>query len=316
MTEATSDDDAIGRFTEERDTSGLPSSASQARPNSQSQDTLVEPSSPRPRRNARSARRHRYPAISVVIPTHRNDEAVAISKQNRPSKRCRHLVSSENDRETRSPMDDDYSPHPEDPNFVAGYRPPKLRKRAKGDRLSSNAAVVEKCANKTQGSSEDGMAFTLGNTEEIFGRGVLRIQANGPRYAYFMTFLPELSRQPSMPTEAPHKRSPRDEVFPGKSITREGNRRKGCTRSTSPEYEMRDGVPEKMIRGSLSCGRDNQSQKKHRRRLRWSSEEVEYLKELRKDGQRRWSEVTRSFLGRYPGRSSAAIQVYCSTHGL
>ena len=35
-----------------------------------------------------------------------------------------------------------------------------------------------------------GLAFTLGETQEIFGRGVLRIHAHGPRHAYLMTFLP------------------------------------------------------------------------------------------------------------------------------
>lgn len=53
------------------------------------------------------------------------------------------------------------------------------------------------------------LAVTLGETQEIFGRGILRIQTHGPRRAYFMTFLPEVSHRPSMisPSKMPPDQS-------------------------------------------------------------------------------------------------------------
>ncbi|KAI2956199.1 hypothetical protein CBS147352_11124 [Aspergillus niger] len=50
-----------------------------------------------------------------------------------------------------------------------------------------------------------------------------------------------------------------------------------------------------------------------RRGKKWSSEEVAFLQELRSDKSKSWSEVTRLFSIRYPGRSRGSIQVYWST---
>ncbi|GLA44460.1 hypothetical protein AnigIFM63309_003364 [Aspergillus niger] len=50
-----------------------------------------------------------------------------------------------------------------------------------------------------------------------------------------------------------------------------------------------------------------------RRGKKWSAEEVAYLQELRSDKSKSWSEVTRLFSIRYPGRSRGSIQVYWST---
>ncbi|KAJ5988255.1 hypothetical protein N7481_003465 [Penicillium waksmanii] len=319
--EALSEEDAIGRLTKDSHTSVTFCLASQTRSTIQSQATLVKTPSPQLRRNLRSTRHERFPAVSVVIPTRRNDELVARTRENRrtASKRHRHRGSSDKDRETQRPMDDDHPPRSDERNSKTGGRSPKQpkrAKRAKKNHLPSGNIVGERCANQPQESSEGGAAFILGKTEEIFGRGVLRIQANGPRYAYFMTFLPEVSRHPSMPPEASHGQSSRDENLPENSITRRVGRRKRTRSMSTGVGEKRDGRPTEMLRSSWSCEGDNENQKKPRRRLRWSSEEVDYLKGLRSDGRRPWSEVTRLFLVRYPGRSPAAIQVYCSTHRL
>lgn len=318
LAESISEEHAIAGLIEDRHTSVLSCSASRSRSTSHSQDTLVKPPSPRLRRSASSAQRQRYPAVSVVIPTRRNDELVARTRKNRrtASKRQKHPGISGHDGEARRPMDDDYSPRSEEPISLTGNRSPKWPKRAKGNRVPSNSAAKEKCTSKTQNPSEGGMACMLGKTEEIFGRGVLRIQGNGPRYAYFMTFLPEVSRHPSLPLGVSREGFSIGESRPENPIKRRARRKKRYTRSVSAEYEMQDGVPTGMLRSSLSCVSESEPQRKPRRRLRWSSEEIKYLKRLRRDGQRPRSEVTRLFLDRYPGRSAAAIQVYCSTHGL
>lgn len=318
MAESISEGDGIGKLTEDCHTSILSCSASQSRLSNLSQDTLVESPSPQLRRSARSTQRRQYPAVSVVIPTRRNNEFLARTSKNRQisSKRRRHRVISDHDRETRRSLYDESSPHSEELNNLASCRSPKRLKRAKGNHSSSNIAVVEECAKKTQGSSDGGMAFTLGETEEIFGRGVLRIQANGPRFAYFMTFLPEVSCHPSMSPEASCEQFPHNESLSERSELREKGRRKSYTPIMSSLYEKQDRRQTKMLQSTLSRGSDKEAHKKPIRRLRWSSEEVNYLKELRRDGRRRWSDLTRAFLDRYPARSPAAIQVYCSTHGL
>ncbi|KAL4997779.1 hypothetical protein BDV10DRAFT_194948 [Aspergillus recurvatus] len=58
------------------------------------------------------------------------------------------------------------------------------------------------------------------------------------------------------------------------------------------------------------CGEGKGSLRKSKK---WSSEEVNLLLELKGDGKRPWTEVTRLFSERYPGRSPGAIQVHWST---
>ncbi|GLA58859.1 hypothetical protein AtubIFM54640_009587 [Aspergillus tubingensis] len=50
-----------------------------------------------------------------------------------------------------------------------------------------------------------------------------------------------------------------------------------------------------------------------RRGKKWSSEEEKFLRELKNDKNRPWSDVVRLFSNRYPGRSSGSIQVHWST---
>jgi len=76
---------------------------------------------------------------------------------------------------------------------MAGCRSLERPRRAKGNRLRSNSTLVEKYPSRTRESSEDCIAFTLDKTEEILGRGVLYVQANGPRYIYFIIFLRKFS---------------------------------------------------------------------------------------------------------------------------
>jgi hypothetical protein len=168
-----------------------------------------------------------------------------------------------------------------------------------------------------QGGGGGGLAASLDQTQEIFGRGVLRVQAHGPRHAYFMTFLPEVSHRPSMPSpsEMPPEQSSRLQDFSQDTSSRRVGCRKRHKRNISMVRGDGDGRSTKLPRHSPSRDGRNEAQRKPRRRLRWSSEEVDLLLELRRDEQRPWSEVTRLFLDRYPGRSPAAIQVYWSTCG-
>ncbi|BCR85333.1 SANT/Myb-like DNA-binding domain-containing protein [Aspergillus chevalieri] len=50
-----------------------------------------------------------------------------------------------------------------------------------------------------------------------------------------------------------------------------------------------------------------------RKKTPWSTEEAEFLLNLKKDKSRSWSEVARLFLEHYPGRTPGVIQVHWST---
>ncbi|KAJ6047075.1 uncharacterized protein N7446_011909 [Penicillium canescens] len=203
ISEAISDKDIRGRLTESQ-----ARAFSRLRPHTrsvnQSQATLANSPSLRPRRKAKPARREQFPAVSVVIPVRRNNKVVARAKENSLSRtrRCSRSSDSDNDsdnlykdRVTRTSMSN-YSASSGAPNSKARRRPMKTSKRAKGNALASSNDIVGKYPNQSQTPSEGGLAVSLDQTQEIFGRGVLRIQTRGPRQAYFMTFLPEVSHCP------------------------------------------------------------------------------------------------------------------------
>lgn len=313
ISEAISDKDIRGRLTESQ-ARAFSRLGPETRSVNQSQAALANSPSLRPRRKAKakSAQREQFPAVSVVIPVRRNDKVAARAKKNSLTRirRCSRSSDSgndidnlEKDRVTRTSMSN-YSPSSGGPNFKTRRRPLKTSKRAKGNVLGpSNDIGV-------------GLAVSLAQTQEIFGRGVLRIQTHGSRQAYFMTFLPEVSHRPSMPSlseMSPGQSSQQSsgfDVFTENAPSRQVGRRKRNKRNISIACEDRDGRSTKLPRHSPSRDGRNETQRKRRRRLRWSSEEVVFLVELRRDEQRPWSEVTSLFLDRYPGRSPAAIQVY------
>lgn len=212
-----------------------------------------------------------------------------------------------------------YSPSSDGPGSKARGRPLRTSKRAKGNVLVPSNDIVVKCPNQSQTPSGSGLAVSLDQTQEIFGRGVLRIETHGPRHAYFMTFLPEVSPPPSMPSPSempPEQSSQQPSCFQDNSqnaSSRQVGRRKRHKRNISTACEGGEGRSSKLPRHSPSHDGRNEAQRKRKRRLRWSSEEVDFLQELRRDEERPWSEVTSLFLDRYPGRSPATIQVYWST---
>ncbi|KAJ6018392.1 hypothetical protein N7499_003708 [Penicillium canescens] len=207
ISEAVSDKEVRGRLTESQ-TRDFPRLGPQTRSINRSQATLANSPSLCPRRKAKSEQRERFPAVSVVIPVRRNDKVVASAKKNSLTRirRCSRSSDSDNDsdnlekdRVTRMSMNN-YSPSSGGPNSKARGRPLKTSKRAKGNVLAPSNDIVGKYPNQSRTPSGGSLAVSLDKTQEIFGRGVLRIQTHGPRQAYFMTFLPEVSHHPSMPS--------------------------------------------------------------------------------------------------------------------
>lgn len=186
---------------------------------------------------------------------------------------------------------------------------------------ASTDDIVGKCSGQSQPPLDGGLAVAVGETQEIFGRGILRIQTHGPRHAYFMTFLPEVTHCPPMPSpsQMPPEQSSRPDDFSENASSRQVAARGRHKRTMSTRREDRDvsstrhsTKPPRNSRPRDNC---NLAQRTPSKRLPWSSGEVDLLLQLRRDKQRPWSEVVKLFSDRYPGRSPGAIQVYWSTYG-
>lgn len=70
-------------------------------------------------------------------------------------------------------------------------------------RTKSTSALTDDatqgCLSLPQRPPDSGFALTPSEAQEVFGRGILRIQPHGPRHAYFMTFLPYVVQPAPMP---------------------------------------------------------------------------------------------------------------------
>ncbi|GLA78953.1 hypothetical protein AtubIFM55763_001118 [Aspergillus tubingensis] len=170
----------------------------------QPKGTLASTRSLRRRPNTESTRSERLPAVSVVIPTCRTDELAASTRANSPT-RARRLnrrggsdsFNVDNNRGTQAVTGGD-SPLSGGSSPKARGRPRTRPKRAIENTSASTNDIVGTCTSLSQALLNGGLAVTLGETQEIFGRGILRIQTHGPRHAYFMTFLPEAPDRASM----------------------------------------------------------------------------------------------------------------------
>ncbi|KAJ5115529.1 hypothetical protein NUU61_001288 [Penicillium alfredii] len=204
--EASLGDNERNKPSKESQAAGSPSLRPQSRLIKQSKVTLTSTRSLRPRPNTESTRPEQLPSVSVVIPTRRTGQSVASTKT-KPStvaRRYGHWGGSDsgnpNDDQSTQASIEDYSPSPGISSPKTRGRPRKRLKRGTRNNSASTNNIVGGFNSQTQNRSNGGSAVTLGKTQEIFGRGVLRIQNHGPQNAYFITFLPEVTQLPSPPS--------------------------------------------------------------------------------------------------------------------
>lgn len=157
---------------------------------------------PRPNANTDP---ERLPSVSVVIIVRESDRLIADTTTN-PQ------IRSRNDgRQDGSKCDgaDDCTGVQDFPNKRYCFEAKRPRKRRKPGALPRKAIecnpaltkyATRKCANTFQNLSNSDKT-TANEAQEIFGRGVLRIQPHGHRRTYSFTFLPEAvySELPSPP---------------------------------------------------------------------------------------------------------------------
>lgn len=197
-------------------------------------------------------------------------------------------------------MTGEYSPFSGGSRPKARGRPRKRPTKTIENTTTSASDIVGKCTNQSQSPLDSGFAVSLGEIQEIFGRGVLRIQSHGPRHAYFMTFLPEAPHQLSMPTppKMPPDQSSRLDDTPENTSSRQvacGERHKRTKPTICEDGDVWSGSTKRPRTGiskqtSLSKGDQLLSQLKEQRQLSWN-------------------EIAKHF----PGRSRGSLQVRYST---
>ncbi|GIJ84993.1 hypothetical protein Asppvi_003848 [Aspergillus pseudoviridinutans] len=255
----------------------------------------------RSRVNTERNRRDWPRSVAVVIPVRRSASSMAGTSRDslvQPSHRF-HQASASCDSEEDQPTDSftgNYSLLTRKAAADGGEHPRKRRRRELASKTAQDTSVSARClSDGCIAAHEDpsGVDFLTspGEAQEIFGRGIIRIQPHGQRHAYFLTFLPDaVDRLPShvQPRSAPD--------------------RPVCTKR-APHPSSKARAVEK---GNVQLApRQTQNPRK---RKPWLPEEEELLVELRRNRGLPWSTVTRLFSDQYPGRSQGSIQVYWSTN--
>ncbi|THC87102.1 hypothetical protein EYZ11_013453 [Aspergillus tanneri] len=129
----------------------------------------------RPRRNAKSTRLEQLPSVSKVIPVRRSNRLMASSSKN-PLTRARRRGN----RDSSDSDDGNNNPAEHDLINKARERPRKrcrhaLRpKKATESNSGPTTHIVGECTSPSQKPSDGGFSVALGETQEIFGRGILQ----------------------------------------------------------------------------------------------------------------------------------------------
>ncbi|KAI9041133.1 uncharacterized protein KD926_007403 [Aspergillus affinis] len=141
----------------------------------------------RSRTNPKSSRIERLPSVSVVIPVHPLGRLTTTTTQSHITRRRRRLQGT----------DDRSDDHDSAVHELCQGRPATTSRS--NNEVEQNLPKKYKTTRpkKTTGAKSNWIEDAVGG---CFGRGVFRIQPYGPRYAYFMAFLPDTVRHPSKPS--------------------------------------------------------------------------------------------------------------------
>ena len=165
-------------------------------------------SSPNPKRD---------PSIAAVIPVQRQPSKSKASGTRSSPDQDQHRNHWGHSHEEDDPADDDNFTNDESPSIEGSEWEDREfpRKRRRGEFRTKTSSPVSTgdrdfCACTGAPQHPSNLGFTAGSdeTQEIFGRGIFRVQPHGPRRAYFFTFLPDtVDLQPTTSREAYDDRS-------------------------------------------------------------------------------------------------------------
>ncbi|GFF61393.1 hypothetical protein IFM51744_10671 [Aspergillus udagawae] len=181
----------------------------------------------RSRVNAKSNRRDRQSSVAVVIPVRRSASPMAGTSRDslvQPSHHV-HQASASCDSEEDQPTDIFTGNHSLLKRKAAadgGEHPRKRRRRDLISKTAQNTSVSARCPSKGciaahETPSGVDCSTSPGEAQEIFGRGIIRIQPHGQRHAYFLTFLPDAVDRPPSPVQPRPPPDPESEGQPQNS---------------------------------------------------------------------------------------------------
>lgn len=254
----------------------------QTRSLNQSQATLANPPSLGTRQKAKSARREKFPAVSVVIPVRRNDKVDARTKK-KPITRIRRCSRSsdsgnnsdslEKDRVTQKSISN-YSPSLVGSNSKARGRLKKTLKGVTGDVLAPSNDIVGKCPDQSQTPSGGCFGCLIGSNSRDFRPRISPYPNSRPSTGLLHDVPSRGSHRPSM--SSPSDMSPeqssqqpsRFEACSQNASSRQVGLRKGHKRKISTACGDGDGRSTKLPRQSPSRDGRKGAQRERRRRLR------------------------------------------------
>lgn len=272
----------------------------------------------RSRVNTESNRHDRSPSVAVVIPVRRSARSMAGTSRDslvQPS-HCFHQASASCGSQEDQPKDSFTGNHSRFTRKAAAdgrEHPQKRRRRNVTSKTAQNTSLSARCHSKGSIATLEapsGFDFlpSPGETQEIFGRGIIRIQPHGQRHAYFLTFLPDaVDRPPShvQPRSAP------DQPLCTKCAPHTSS--KACAVEKG-NVQLAHRQTQNPRANTKTRNNHSTRHKDSRKRMSWSPEEDELLVKLKRDQRLPWSDVTRLFSEQYPGRTQGSIQVYWSTN--
>jgi len=260
----------------------------------------------------------RRPSIAVVIPIRRSARLMAGASTGSLAQLShrRHQASASYDSEEDTPTGSFTKSHSllaREASAEGKEHPPKRRRRnlrskdtAKNTSVSASSHAGG-CIGAFQAPSVD-FPTSPGEMQEIFGRGIIRIQPHGPRHVYFLTFLPDAVDRPLS-------------GFPPGLTSDQPSHTESATYASSKACAVEQGnvqLPRRQTQAHKAKPKAQNNRGTHQRNFRkgkrWLPQEEELLVKLKRDQGLPWSGVTRLFSEQYPGRSQGSIQVYWSTN--
>jgi hypothetical protein len=230
----------------------------------------------------------RPPSVAVVIPVRRSTSSMAGTSRDS-------LVQPSRRRLQASPDYDGKDPQTSNPtkkrllrvresDAKGEERPQKRRQRDLCSKITARNRSVspshaEGCIGASQATSGAGFFTGPGEAQEIFGRGIIRIQPHGPRrrHAYFLTFLLDvvdhpLSCSPPGLSSVPPPCTERATYTSSKASAPE----RGNVRLARRRAQTREANPK--ARNNRRTHQENS-----RKGMRWLPEEEELLVRLKRD---------------------------------
>lgn len=205
---------------DDSDGEGAASGSEQTRPNGPSKTAPGRTRSLCRHLQARPGRTKQFPSVSEITPIRQPDSQAARTTRKSPPRTLRGRQDSYNNRNGESDpaageLIEDHSTsicrpncEPKECQAKTCSHPPEAKTTAGGTSALADDATRSRLS-PPERLPDSSFPSISGEAQEVFGRGILRIQPHGPRNAYVITFLPDVIQPASMlsTSEMPFEKS-------------------------------------------------------------------------------------------------------------